>query len=370
MIYKDYGSTGVKVSTIGFGGMRFPDQNNQEACVQLVKTAYDKGITYFDTASGYGKSEELFGVAFREMRKTRKERPFYVSTKTFQSEELLIRKELETSLTRMQLDYIDFYHVWCITSMDAYEERKRKGVLATFQKLKDEGLIKHVCVSTHVTGTDVAKMLDDYPFAGVLLGYSAMNFKFREAGLDAAAKKGAGLVVMNPLGGGIIPRFPDRFAFVKTRDDETIVQGALRFLLNDPRITVTLVGFSCPEHITEAVAAVDGFQPIAKPALEKIRDGIKGAFNELCTGCQYCDGCPQEIPVAKLMDAYNHYLLEGRDDAIFNRLRWHWSISPEAVLQTTCTECGQCESACTQKLPIIERMKVIREKAAGVVGSK
>ena len=263
MLYNEYGTTGIQVSRIGFGGMRFPDQEDREACAQLVRTAYDQGITYFDTAIGYGKSEELFGLAFREMRKTRAERPFYVSTKTFQSDESLIRKELETSLTRLQLDCIDFYHIWCVMNLNAYEERKQHGILKTFQKLKEEGLIRNICISTHMTGPDVARLMDDYPFAGVLLGYSAMNFKFRDAGLAAAARKGAGVVVMNPLGGGIIPRFPDRFSFVKTRADETVVQGALRFLLNDSRITVSLVGFSNAAQVAEAVAAVDGFQPLA-----------------------------------------------------------------------------------------------------------
>ena len=367
MLYNEYGTTGIQVSRIGFGGMRFPDQEDREACAQLVRTAYDQGITYFDTAIGYGKSEELFGLAFREMRKTRAERPFYVSTKTFQSDESLIRKELETSLTRLQLDCIDFYHIWCVMNLNAYEERKQHGILKTFQKLKEEGLIRNICISTHMTGPDVARLMDDYPFAGVLLGYSAMNFKFRDAGLAAAARKGAGVVVMNPLGGGIIPRFPDRFSFVKTRADETVVQGALRFLLNDSRITVSLVGFSNAAQVAEAVAAVDGFQPLAPATVEQIRAGISGAFNELCTGCQYCVDCPQEIPIPKLMDAYNHYLLEGKDDAMFNRLRWHWSITPEDLLQFACSECGHCEGACTQKLPILARLKTMREKAAARV---
>ena len=59
MLYNTYGSTGVKVSAIGFGGMRFPDQDDTDACASLVKAAYDAGVNYFDTASGYGKSEEL-----------------------------------------------------------------------------------------------------------------------------------------------------------------------------------------------------------------------------------------------------------------------------------------------------------------------
>lgn len=103
MIYRKYGKTDMKVSAIGFGGMRFEDQEDVDTCASLVKACYDAGINYFDTASGYGKSEELLGVAFKEMKKTRAEKPFYVSTKTFGTETKTIRKDLETSLERMAI---------------------------------------------------------------------------------------------------------------------------------------------------------------------------------------------------------------------------------------------------------------------------
>lgn len=369
MLTRPYGSTGKHVSAIGFGAMRFPDQNNVEACASLVKTAYDAGINYFDTAIGYGKSEELCGVAFAEMQKTRAQRPFYVATKTFAASETDVRRELETSLTRMKLPYVDFYHVWCVLSPDAWKERKAGGVLKAFEKMKAEGLVKHICVSSHMSGSDIGSVLEEYPFDGVLLGYSAMNFAFREAALEAAAKLNRGVVVMNPLGGGVIPQFPDRFAFVKTRPDETVVEGALRFLINDPRITVSLVGFSTVEQIREACRAVDGFQPIPPAKLAEIRASVKQAFNELCTGCQYCDDCPQGIPVPKFMDAYNQYMLQGKAQELVNRLKWHWGIQAETDYLQKCTECGQCEAACTQHLPIIQRLKEIRAELEKAVAA-
>jgi predicted aldo/keto reductase-like oxidoreductase len=361
MIYKQYGTTGVTVSALGFGGMRFADQNDVDGCAGLVKAAYDAGITYFDTAIGYGKSEELFGVAFKEMQKTRAKKPFYVSTKTFAGDESSLRKEIETSLTRMGLDSIDFYHVWCVLTPDAW--KARLPVVKAFEKLRNEGLVKHVCVSTHMTGREIETMLSDYDFAGVLLGYSAMNFAYRDAGIEAAAKKNMGVVVMNPLGGGLIPQHPGRFAFVKSREDETVVEGALRFLFNDPRITVTLVGLSNTAQLQEAIRAVDGFQALSESQVKRIHDGVKAAFNELCTGCRYCDDCPEGIPVPKFMDAYNQYMLSGKMVDIFNRLNWHWGLKADSEFVTKCVECGACESACTQHLPIIERLKQIRAEA-------
>ncbi|MHC4122663.1 MAG: aldo/keto reductase [Planctomycetota bacterium] len=373
MIYSKYSSTDIEVSAIGFGGMRIGDKDDINASACLLKTAYDKGINYFDTAPGYGKSEEIFGVAIKEMLKTRTRKPFYVSTKTFKSEPALVRKDIETSLKKLNLDYIDFYHLWCILSLDAYRERKAGGALKEMERLKNEGLIKHICISTHATGPDVEKILADYPFDGVLLGYSAMNFPYRDEGIDAAVKLNRAVVVMNPLGGGIIPQNSDRFSFVKTRSDETIVEAALRFLLNDCRITTTLVGFSEPEHIDQAISAVEGFEPIAPTTIEKIRNNLKTAFNQLCTSCRYCDKCEHGINVPRLMEAYNHYVLTNDPAKMLYRLSFHWDIKAEDTPLEDCTLCGQCESTCTQNLPICQRLEFIKvelEKSIKVKADK
>ncbi len=365
MLYKEYGKTGKKVSAIGFGGMRFEKPDDTELSAKLLLDAYGLGVNYFDTAPGYGKSEDLYGAAFNTMLKTRAARPFYVSTKTFGGNPSEVRRDLETSLKRMGLDYVDFYHSWCLMSYDEYVERRGHGVYKEFEKLKEEGLIKHICVSTHMDGAEIARMLEDYPhFEGVLLGYSAMNFAYRDKGVEAAAKRNMGVVVMNPLGGGIIPQNPDRFAFLKTQKDETVVEAALRFLLNDRRITLPLVGVANTVQLKEAVKAVEGFIGIPAQRVEELRKELSSSMNSLCTNCGYCAGCPMEIPIPKLMDAYNHYILKGGEEkAAVDRLHWHWSINYGDAELDSCSDCGRCEELCTQKLPIPERIRELRRMA-------
>jgi len=359
MIYNSYGQTGKKVSAIGFGGMRFEkDKLNESA--EIVKAAYDSDINYFDTAPDYVDSEEVFGIAFKEMLKTRQQKPFYVSTKSMKADPGEIRRDIETSLKKMGLDYIDFYHCWCIYTLEDYYDRKAKGALDELTKLKDEGLIKHVCVSTHVKGSDVKPLLEDYPFEGILMGYSVMNFAFRQQGLQDASDMGKAVVVMNPLGGGLIPQHPELFDFVKTKPDESVVEAALRFLINDDRITAAIVGFGNKEHLAEAIRTVDGFDPIAESEIERIHDDIKGAFDKLCTSCGYCDKCPQKIPVPKMMFAYNHLALTKKPIDMVNCIQWDWGIDLHSNIFSKCVECGLCEELCTQKLPIINRLKEIR----------
>ena len=360
MLYREYGTTGLQVSAVGFGGMRFENKNGLDYNASLVNAAYEAGINYFDTAPGYDKSEEIFGLAFRQMRKTRASRPFYISTKSMKKEPDGVRKDIETSLERMGLDYIDFYHLGCVMSLDDYRQRKAKGVLDEFKKLKSEGLIKHIVISTHATGPEIAQILADYPFEGVLLGYSVMNFPYRDAGLDAAARLGRAVVVMNPLGGGLILQHPELFSFAKTNADQTVVQAALRFLLNDNRITIALVGLSTHEQLAEAIAAVAGFEPLDAAQVAGIRQGLSESFNQLCTSCRYCDNCPAGIPVPKLMDVYNVYVLSNDTKNTWQRMAWHWGIKSEDDPFGKCTECGACEDACTQHLPIRQRLKVLR----------
>jgi len=360
LIYREYGKTGVKLSVIGFGGMRFENSEDIETNASLVQSAYKAGINYFDTAPLYGNSEDIFGAAFKEMKKHRAEKPFYVSTKTNRENPSEARADLETSLQRMDLDYIDFYHVWCILRPDIYQRRKQNGILTALEKFQQEGLIKHICVSTHMTGADIENMLQDYPFDGILLGYSVMNFAYRELGIEAAHRLKRGVVVMNPLGGGIIPQHAERFDFARTQQAESVVEAALRFLINDERMTVALVGMGNQDHLKEAVRAADGFHPIPSGKIFRIRNRLKDGFNELCTGCRYCDDCPQGIPIPQLMDVYNHLLLNPDSFAI--RLSLHWGLSLEEDYAARCTECGQCEENCTQQLPICDRLKKIREQ--------
>ena len=363
MLYKKYGSTDIEVSQIGFGGMRFEDQSDVDSCAALLKAAYDAGINYFDTAPGYGKSEELFGVALKEMLKTREEKPFYVSSKSWCTEPSDVRKDLETSLKRMNLDYIDFYHVWYVLSLDNYNLRKANGVLKEFEKLREEGLIRNICISSHMSGTDISEALKDYPFAGVLLGYSAMNFPYREAGIQAASDHGMAVTVMNPLGGGIIPQNPEKFNFLKTQENETVVEAALRFLLNDERITIALVGLSNQAQLREAVNAAEGCRDIPEEKIKDMRNNLSRSFDQLCTSCCYCEGkCPQQIPVAKLMDVYNCYVLSPDKETFIKKMSLYWGIDLNTDIFDRCTECGRCELACTQKLPIIKRLKELREQ--------
>lgn len=365
MIYRDYGQTGKKVSLLGFGGMRFSHIDDHEECVRMMARAAEGGVNYFDTAPGYfeTKSEAVFGKGLAELR--RRKLPYYVATKTFKTTEAEIRTEIEAQLRRLNVEAIDFYHIWCITTPENWRQRKKDGILSAFQKLKDEGLIKHICVSSHLVQDQIRELLMEGVFEGVLFGYSAYNFKTREAAFDAIRAKKLGAVVMNPLGGGLIPQQEKLFRFI-TRPGEKTVAAALRFLWDHRDISVTLVGFNDEAQVQDALTAMEGYVPRTEAEMAATKAGASASFEGICTGCGYCDDCPQGIPIPKFMDAYNQKLLSSQPssgtDAAVGRLKWHWNLDPAKAKD--CVACGLCETACTQHIDIITRLKTIGEKAA------
>lgn len=362
MYYKNYGNTDMKVSAIGFGAMRYDDDDvkagNLSKCAEVALYAHSKGINYFDTAPFYcfDKSEEITGMALSQLDRD----SYYVSSKTnfnaigSEINADTFRKRLETTLTRLKVDYLDFYHLWCILDPDSYS--KQCGALyGFFEQAKSEGLIKNIAFSAHMQGDELETVIAENKFKGMLIGYNALNYRFRQSGITAAHKNGMGVVVMNPLGGGLIPQNPSFFEYLTEGTDLNVAQSALRFTASHKEITITLAGCTTKEHVDDAVRAVEDLKemPIAEVVREHESKGI-AAIDHLCTGCGYCKKCPLDIDIPKFMDSYNQKLLNGD---IMDRLLYHWGISSSEAAK--CAACGKCEALCTQHLPIIERLKEI-----------
>jgi hypothetical protein len=357
---KTYGKTGKDVSVVSFGGMRFPEPEKIDEMAQLVLYAHDKGINLFDTAPFYcqDKSEDIMGAAFRQMPRE----SFYCCTKCGSADGKQVRESLEKSLERLGVEKVDFFYIWCIVNPEQWEQRKTGGAVDALHKAKEEGLIDHVVVSSHLQGEDLQAVLADGLVEGVLLGYCAMNFPYRQQAVDAAGQMGLGVVTMNPLAGGLIPDNPGRFDFLRASDDRNVVDAAIRFNVSQPAITSALVGFSTREHVDQAVAAVENFTPYPPEHTERVRKKVVAEFDGICTGCGYCLPCPMGINVPRMMDAYNQKLLSGgKDGPVTGRLKYHWQIDPAEA--ATCSLCGVCEDRCTQHLPIRDRMKEIADLA-------
>jgi predicted aldo/keto reductase-like oxidoreductase len=363
MYYKQFGKTNLKVSAIGMGTMRYNDDDinagNLGKCAEVALYAHEKGVNYFDTAPFYcqDKSETITGMALSQLKRD----SFYISSKvnlgTLDNKTTAddFNRRLEKSLKRLKVDYLDFYYLWCMLDLESF--KKQNDLLYKhFEQAKKDGLIRNIAVSSHMQGSDLEKVVDTGLYSGMLIGYNALNYRFRQAGIKAAYNNGMGIVVMNPLGGGLIPENPDTFSYLTEGSDLTVAQSALRFVASHKEITVTLAGFTSKDHVDDAVKAV---KVLKERSADEIYDEYENkgiALNNLCTGCGYCMHCPVDIDIPKYMDAYNMNIL-GHDMA--GRLNNHWHIP--ASKASDCIKCGNCEELCTQHLPIIERLEEISQ---------
>lgn len=365
MIYNQYGKTGARVSAVGFGGMRFDTSRSNEENAELLPYAFSKGINYFDTAPGYcdDKSEDIFGLALKQMADVRDE--FYVTSKGMPADFDTAGKAckaVEKSLKRLNIDKIDFYHVWCVRDIEQYHlAMKKGGQYEGLVKCRDEGLIDNIVVSTHLPGDKVSVLLEKGYFEGVLLGVNILNFLYRWQGVQAAYDTGLGVVAMNPLSGGIIPKHEEKLAFL-AGPSETPTQAALRFNISCPQITVTLVGITTKEHIDTACQIADNCKPFTQADIDRVKANISENMDSICTGCGYCiPHCDQHIPVADYMQCYNEKLLADKTDEEMGEVmtfNHEWGLLADA--ETTakeCTQCGKCQEACTQHLNIVERLE-------------
>ncbi|MCL5270211.1 MAG: aldo/keto reductase [bacterium] len=364
MQYKEYGKTGKRVSCIGFGAMRFDTSKSLAENAELVRYACSMGINYFDTAPGYcaDQSEPIFGEAFKSMPGE-----FHVSTKAMPTSFDTARKakdQVRRSLDRLGVSKIHFYHIWCLRKMEHYELAMRPGgQYEGLLELQAEGLIDHIVCSSHMPGAEIKRIVEDGKVEGVLLGLNILNFPYRWDGVKAAHGAGCGVVAMNPLGGGAIPPGHEKELAFLAADGETPTEAAIRFLAACPEVTVTLVGFTTPRQVDAACRVAEGARPFNEADLDRIRRRVSENMNAACTGCGYCLDCPQNLPIPSYMQYYNEKQVFGRSDAEMIRqldFQHNWGLlAGRKAGAAECIECGQCEEACTQRLPIIERLKEI-----------
>ncbi len=363
MQYSEYGTTGCMVSAVGFGGMRFDVENESIVkSAELLEYAFDKGINYFDTAPGYcsDKSETIFGEGLKHLPRDK----VFITSKIMPTVAQTAQQGIDAvkkSLKVMGIDYIDFFHVWCLREMAHYEAAvKPDGLYEGLLKCQEEGLVRNIVFSSHQSGGEIKQIIETGKFAGVLLGANILNFPYRWDGVEAAYKSGCGVVAMNPLAGGAIPTHEQELSFL-AKDGMSVTESALRFMICCPQITVTLNGFTTREHIDTACRIADTGEAFTPEEIAEIREQIGKNMNSVCTGCGYCNKCPQGIDVPSYMQVYNEHHLFGKDDERMKKQMDHeynWGrLVGSRDTYKDCVACGICENECTQHLPIIERLK-------------
>jgi predicted aldo/keto reductase-like oxidoreductase len=366
MQYKEYGKTGDKVSRLGFGLMRLPmveDHVDMELSVQLIRKAIELGVNYLDSAEGYCNSESqiAFGKGIKGLRDK-----VFVSTKNGYKGESgdEWRRRLDTSLERIDVDYIDFYHSHAL-SWEQYQGMLNKGgAMERFRKAKEEGLIRHMCYSCHDSPENMIKLIDTCEFDGMLCQYNLLDRR-NEPAIAHAHEKGMGIAIMGPVGGGRLVAPSERIQGVLSGGAKSTPEVALRFVLSNPNVTLALSGMNSMAMVEENAATASREEPLSAEERQGVLDMLEETrkLSDLyCTGCAYCMPCPNDVDIPRNFQLMNYHRVFGLTDYArreYRRLEKRRKRDGTVIeaWAAACVECGECEPKCPQNIPIREQLK-------------
>ena len=377
MIYRKFGNTGEKISALGFGCMRLPEIErggkwfiDEETVIPMLQAAYEKGINYFDSAFYYlhGNSEAVVGKALKPFR----DKVMY-STKIPMgdiSEPGDYRRILETSLRRMDTDYIDFYHFWAINK-DEYDNKIVKlNLLKEALKAKEEGLIRHISFSFHDVPENMRYIIDSAEiFESVLVQYNLLNRSCEEQ-IAYAAKKGLGVAVMGPVGGGRLATPTNLYAKLTGNAPVSTYELAFKFVLGNPCINCALSGMETMEMLEKNCDVACKDTTLSLGEWQKIAtsmEHLKKLSELYCTGCDYCQPCPSNIAISKIFNMYTYHNVYDLSKLAYNEYCAYLKDPEQGKTSKDCIDCGRCEAKCPQKISIRKELGRVEEILAGLL---
>lgn len=362
----------LKLSALGFGAMRLPIIDGDDAKVDEVTTfemvdyAYEHGVNYFDTAWGYhgGNSERVMGRALARYPRD----SFFLATKfpgydtsNFGNHKAIFAEQLE----RCGVDYFDFYlmHNVCELNIEQYLDDERFGTLSFFREQKRAGKIRHLGFSVHGTFDTFKRFMDAYgeniEFCQIQLNYMDWEFQDARAKAEYLREHGIAVVVMEPLRGGILISIDDEdMAPLRAlRPDASAVEWAFAFVRGVEGMGTILSGMSDMEQLRYNIALFerdDVLSDAERDTLLALGRKLAGAKGVPCTKCHYCvSHCPQELDIPRLLELYNEHL--SRPSFAFIAPMALGAMPPDKH-PSACIGCGACSAVCPQQIDIPEAL--------------
>lgn len=376
MLYRTMPSNGDRLSILGFGCMRLPMAEGRidearGAC--QIRHAIDEGVNYIDTAWPYhaGESELFLGRVlsdgYREKVRLATKLPSFLVESPADMDRFL-----DAQLYRLKTQRIDYYLLHSLTG-PLWDHLERLGVLRFLDRAKEDGRISNAGFSFHGTPGDFERIVDAYPWQFCQIQYNFLDEEYQAGtrGLEYAASRGLGVIVMEPLRGGnlAVPEAPSSVAAVwnDAPVKRTPAEWALRWVWNHPEVTVVLSGMNDEAHIKENLSIAGEALPGSLTAVElalvkRAAHKYKELMKVGCTGCGYCMPCPAGVAIPSCFEVYNKMYLSGNiPEALALYAMRNSGILRKGVpsYASQCVECGQCLAKCPQDLPIPALLKQV-----------
>ena len=330
MEYKEFGRTGLKVSRLGFGGIPIQRVTQAEAN-DILAACVDQGVNFFDTARGYGDSEEKLGIALAGKRQG-----IILASKSPQRDGIGFRRDLETCLKLLRTDYIDLYQLHMVSAPEVWEQvTAPKGALHALQQAQQEGLVRFVGVSSH-SNDMLMKMVSTELFDSIQFPFNVVEQQFLPS-LKRALELNIGTIAMKPLAGGSYVRSDLALRFIAQSGTHTMISGMDKL-----------------EQVVANVAAVTA-GPLEAQEVAILAEEAKLLGEDFCRRCDYCKPCPVDIPISSIfiLEGYvSRYGLASWARERYKGLTAHGN---------DCTQCGLCESRCPYTLAIRDKLAKAHE---------
>ncbi|NQT88334.1 aldo/keto reductase [bacterium] len=371
MQYRTVGDTGVQVSLLGVGTMRFRGREN---AVEMCRLAIKKGLTYFDIGAAYSyqsdkeNAESWVGAGLKGQKRenlvlSAKAQPRPGDAQVERCLGISTRDDMwaciEQSLRRVGVDYFDFYQFWDMSAPDHFDAAcvGQDSPLQALREARDQGIVRHLGFTSHSGPANIIEWMKRAPeFRFITVYYNFVN-RYVEEAIRYAAEKQVGVATMGSLYGGLLTGHSDVFGSdLPELEGKSVHEIAFRYLFSNPAITTCLSGMNEPEHLEENAACASDASVLTPGQCERFvracQDFAEG--EELCSGCRYCvNSCPFEMPIYKLMDVYQLHQI-FRLPAGEEELE---KLKQKNLDLGQCIACGSCSDACPQSLPIAKRME-------------
>jgi len=338
------GRTELQVSRIGFGGMTIPSVDEKQAAATIHK-ALDLGVNFIDTARAYGDSEAKIG---RVMKTRRHE--CYLSSRSPRMDYKGMKASIDESLKTLGVDYIDLYEPHDVSTTVRYRTLMNEGGIDALYEAKQAGKIRFIGVTGH-NWELLQKLLKSGHFDAALVTYNIANLEAETEIIPLAKELDVGLFVMKVFGNSRLLNLSP-----VDEDRTPTVEECLRFALSNDDFPMILTGVKSPEEIEQNVAIASNYQPLTEAERQELREFGAKLRRGYCYGCNYCMPCPAEINIPAILQ-----LLEYQ-----KRINWEWPQGRRQYAEfdktiDDCIDCGQCEEACPQNLPVRQLLREAKQ---------
>jgi len=321
------GKTGLMVSEVGFGGIPIQRLSEDDA-VAVVRRCIELGVTFIDTAYGYGTSEERIGKAIQGRREG-----LVLASKSPARDGATFGQHLEQSLRRLGVEHIELYQFHNVSSREQFDQIVGPGgALEVAREAQAAGKIGHIGVTSHSRET-ATMMAESGLFETMMFPFNFITDEPLERLIPLCRQHDVGFIAMKPMGGGLL-------------ENATI---AFKWLRQYPDL-VPIPGIEKAAEIEEIVAIMEGPAELTAPEraeMQRLADELGTRF---CRRCDYCQPCPEGIPISTLMNM-------GSFIKRFPPARLFAMMEEPVRAAERCADCGECESRCPYDLPIREMMR-------------